>query len=280
MNRLKIALLSFLSLFLVAYLVFYLTKPKNKDPLKTELVTSDIDNFWLAFDKSKPEFSPSIFQETYIDKGSKGINNFMNYRIRNTEYFSTILKRYPKYYTSIRTSTEHIQAMKEIILVNLVEFKKIYPNAVFPPVYFVVGVLNTGGTSFRNGLIVGAEMYALTPESPIDELSDWQRAVLKPVDGIPSLIVHELVHFQQNNSLMSLVKTRNLLSASIDEGAADFIAELISGKHLNSHVHDFANPLEEELWNEFKESSINLSWINDSTARNESLIIRKINVKI
>src|SRR5262249_55930565 len=31
-----------------------------------------------------------------------------------------------------------------------------------------------------------------------------------------------------------------------------FIAELISGKHINTHLHDYANPRERELWAEFK----------------------------
>jgi uncharacterized protein YjaZ len=44
-----------------------------------------------------------------------------------------------------------------------------------------------------------------------------------------------------------------LLAACIKEGAADFLAELISGKHINQHVHEFANPKEKELWLEFKD---------------------------
>src|SRR4029078_12173561 len=35
------------------------------------------------------------------------------------------------------------------------------------------------------------------------------------------------------------------------EGSADFLAELISGSHINSHLHEHGNPPERELWVEF-----------------------------
>ena len=43
------------------------------------------------------------------------------------------------------------------------------------------------------------------------------------------------------------------MRASIKEGSADFIAELISGRHGNAHLHLYANPKERELWTEFKQ---------------------------
>ena len=38
---------------------------------------------------------------------------------------------------------------------------------------------------------------------------------------------------------------------SVNEGVADFIAELTSGAHINAHVHEWAAPREAELWTEF-----------------------------
>jgi uncharacterized protein YjaZ len=128
-----------------------------------------------------------------------------------------------------------------------VKLKYLYPDAIFPPVYFVIGALSSGGTSSNDGLIIGAEMYGRTPDSPIDELNSWLLTVLKPVNEVPHIVAHELIHFQQNYD------GSTLLAGSIKEGSADFIAELISGKHINTHVHEFANPREKELWLEFKE---------------------------
>jgi hypothetical protein len=239
MKRIKLSIL-----ILLATLSF--CKSQNKDPLKIEIVTSDLDNFWSAFDAAKPDFNPESFQKLYLDKGSKGVRGFMKNRIQSADYLSKVVRQYSAYYSSIQKSTESIISMEEEIKISMVKMKKIYPKAIFPPVYFVIGTLNAGGTTGGGGLIIGAEMYGLTSESPKDNLSDWLKTVLKPVEDVPHMVAHELVHFQQKYD------GGNLLKASIKEGAADFIAELVSGKHINQHVHEFANPIEKELWKEFK----------------------------
>lgn len=220
---------------------------QNKDPLRTEIVTTDIANFWTAFDAASPDFSAGIFQKSYLDKGSPGIKGFTKGRIESAGNLSKIVKRHAEYYGSIRESTLRIEGMKDPIRQSLVKLKDLYPESVFPPVYFVIGALNSGGTTSRSGLIIGAEMYGLTANTPMTELNDWLKTVIKPVDEIPHVVAHELVHFQQRYD------GGTLLAGSIREGAADFIAELISGKHINGHVHEFANPREKELWLEFKE---------------------------
>jgi hypothetical protein len=137
--------------------------------------------------------------------------------------------------------------MKEQIIKSLVKLKDYYPDAIFPPVYFVIGAMSSGGTSSDDGLIIGAEMYGRTPTMPKEELDDWLQTVIKSVDEVPHIVAHELIHFQQTYD------GGTLLSACLKEGSADFIAELISGKHINQHVHDFANPKERELWEEFRQ---------------------------
>ena len=124
--------------------------------------------------------------------------------------------------------------------------KEIYPDAVFPPVYFVVGRMNSGGTLTDKGLLIGAEMYGKRPDTDLSELDDWLKAVLGSVDRVPYIVAHELIHFQQNT-----VRERTLLSASIREGSADFIGELISGGQINPHLHKYGDPREKELWEEF-----------------------------
>lgn len=128
------------------------------------------------------------------------------------------------------------------------KLKSIYDDAVFPNVYFLIGCLNAGGTTADPGLLIGTEMYGRTANTPDEELDDWLRQVLKPADAIPYIVAHELVHYQQKYPKGQLT----LLGESIKEGSADFIGELISGKHINAHVHEYANPRERQLWMEFK----------------------------
>lgn len=251
----KIALLIPSVIFVFSMIVigvFKLSTPSNTDPYKAELVTRDIDNFWKAYDRSYPTIDAEIIQELYLDKGTPGLKGFIDNRIRSAEYLKKVIQEYPEYYDSIRETTFKASLLEKEIRNSFENLKNLYPKAVFPPIYFVIGAFNSAGSSTLNELIIGTEFYGLTPETPFKKLSDWHKANIKTVDEIPHIVAHEIVHFQQNAKILNHVFTRNLLSASIKEGVADFIAELISGRHINKHVHEFANPKETELWMEFK----------------------------
>ena len=233
-------------LFTVLFLSNLQAQSQNKNPLVTEIVTSDLDNFWIALEKAGADVNADALDKYYLQPGSKGIKAFMEGRIKNSENLARVIRSHSKYYHSIKPSVDSIAGMKSQIIQALVKLKDFYPDAIFPPVYFVIGALNSGGTASDHELIVGAEMHGLTSQTPKDELNNWLKTVLKPVNQVPHIVAHELIHFQQNYD------GGTLLEASIKEGAADFLAELISGKHINAHVHDFANPKEKELWEEFK----------------------------
>jgi hypothetical protein len=234
-------------LVILLFISVHLCLAQNRDPLLTEIITSDLDRFWVALDKSGDDVKPEVLDEFYLKPGSKGINGFMKGRIGSAENLSKVINRHTQYYHSIKSSTDSIAGMKDQIRQSLVKLKDLYPDAIFPPVYFVIGALSSGGTTANDGLIIGAEMYGLTPQTPTDELDAWLKSVIKPVNQVPHIVAHELIHFMQDYD------GGTLLAASIKEGSADFLAELISGKHINQNVHDFANPKEKELWLEFKE---------------------------
>src|SRR5918912_187453 len=59
----------------------------NSNPDKAKFVTSDIDNFWRAFDlamkESDRERRIAIFQAEYLDRGSPGLRDFLRLRIKS-----------------------------------------------------------------------------------------------------------------------------------------------------------------------------------------------------
>ncbi len=234
-------------LIAILLLSYFFGNSQNTDPEKINFVTSDIDNFWKAYDQFLPAYNAEELDTYYLKKGSKGLKGFIKGRIENADKLAALIKKRPKYYASLRDITPLIADQEGTVKGYLAKMKEIYPESIFPDVYFVIGTMNSGGTTSKHGLIIGADMYGLTPNTPKDELSKWHLSVIRSVDEIPHIVVHELVHFQQRYD------GGTLLAASIKEGAADFIAELVSGKHINEHVHDFANPKEEELWMEFKD---------------------------
>ena len=222
-------------------------KKINRDPEAVRIVTSDIDNFWKAYDAARPDYCFGVFQREYFDKGSDGLKAFKRARINQCSFIET-LASHPRYYVSIRESTLRINSMKEPIQASFRKLKSLYDDAVFPDVYFLIGCMNSGGTTADAGLLIGAEMYGRTPNTPEEEMDDWLRQVTKPVDLVPHIVAHELIHYQQKYP----AGEQTLLRASIKEGGADFIAELISGKHINTHLHEYGNPKERELWTEFR----------------------------
>jgi hypothetical protein len=50
-------------------------KEINRDPEVARIITSDIDNFWKAYDAAKPDYCFGVFQREYFDKGSDGLKH-------------------------------------------------------------------------------------------------------------------------------------------------------------------------------------------------------------
>jgi hypothetical protein len=207
------------------------------NPTDAKFHTEDILNFWKTFDEASPDFSANVFQEKYIDAGSKGLKGFLKYRIENGKNLSKTVKENLDYYKAIRESSLSIDNKKERFYEYFANLKKIYPEAVFPDVYFVIGAKNSGGTAFDDGLIVGAEMFG-------KETNDFKPRI--DIDYVDEVVAHELVHFQQNYT-----SNNTLLAQSIREGSADFICELIAGTHSNVKIYEYGDAHTTELWKEF-----------------------------
>jgi hypothetical protein len=211
----------------------------NKVPEKTKLVTTDLDNFWRAYDLAENENDlpqkAEIFQREYIDKGSIGLKGFIPNRIVSAEELVKTIERMPKFYASIRKPSKKTRRMEKKVIKSFKKLQQIYPEAVFPNVYFVIGRTSSGGTVSSQGILIGTEMHCLTKNTPKDEMGDWLKSVLTPIDNLPHIIAHESIHYQQR------LPQNTLLEKSIQEDGADFIGELISGKNINAEKHKWGN---------------------------------------
>ncbi|MDQ4121572.1 MAG: DUF2268 domain-containing putative Zn-dependent protease [Acidobacteriota bacterium] len=257
MQRLIIALLG--GLFFVLNVLAQNVEP-NRDPEKVKFVTSDIDNFWRAYDLASKETDREkkieIYQKEYLDKGSQGLKDFTAARIKSAKNLVGSIESHPKYYASIRPSTLRVKEMEKQMRKNFRNLKKIYADAVFPDVFFTIGVLNSGGTLSKNGLLIGTEMYSMTPNAPREELNAWLKSVILPIENVPYIVAHESIHYQQK-----MVPSLTLIGKALQEGMCDFIAELIAGKHANQVQKTFGEANEAALWREFEPTM----WGNDYT---------------
>jgi hypothetical protein len=222
----------------------------NRDPKTVKFVTSDIDNFWRAYDIAAKESEKAkriqIFQTEYLDKGSLGLKDFLQLRIRSAQDLVAVMDQMPKYYASIRPSTLAVAKMQKRVRAAFTKFKSIYPDAVFPDVYFLVGAANSGGTTAGSGLLIGAEMYGKTPSTDLNELPVWLRSVLSSVDQMPGIVAHESCHYNQHYPAQ-----KSLLAKSIQEGSCDFIGELISGQNINERLKVYGRTHDPEIWRDF-----------------------------
>jgi Predicted Zn-dependent protease (DUF2268) len=225
----------------------------NHDPDAARLITSDIPAFWRVFDTASLQDAADRFQREYIDPGTIGLHDFLKARIQNGHELAATVASRPHYYAAIRAATlavDQNMAVKDAIRASFRRLKELYPDAVFPDVYFLVGRMNSAGTASSNGLLIGVEMNARGDSTPVDELNDWERAVIGQISTLPNIVAHELIHIQQ----VSVGSRDTLLKRSLNEGGADFMGEMISGGIINRVQRTYGDAHEKDLWTEFQKA--------------------------
>jgi Predicted Zn-dependent protease (DUF2268) len=204
---------------------------------QNNVVTSDITNFWIVFDSIQkvPNQKEKIklVQTMYLDKGSIGLQSIIS-------HFKYVAKDWVEYIDKNKEAlslkrhfTFTALSQQTILDDKLADFKNAYPNLSSSGIYFVIGVGEFGGNAIKGNCVIGAEVVA-------NEKPDW---------GI-YMAMHEYVHTQQTS------KVYDLLAHCIDEGMADFIAELFLDQKIvainPSGYIAFGLQNEKEIWEKFK----------------------------
>jgi hypothetical protein len=201
-------------------------RPPASDPDSARLITSDIQLFWNAMDNAPGDSLAIHLQRDYLDRATVGVRDFIPGRIASAEDLAAYVRAHRADYDAVRAANLDVSRAEPAIRAAFRNLKALYPPAVFPDVYFVIGRFNSGGTSTNHGLIIGAEMY-------------------RDPARLPAIVSHELIHFQQH------YPNATLLEHSFMEGSADFLGELISGAQINNDAYRYGMAHEAELWREF-----------------------------
>lgn len=219
------------------------------DPKHCVFHYSDLNNFINAFTNADKNWSEaaSVFYHDYFAKASSALFFYQKFKIESSAHqFAYRVEDKKAYFRSILNNLKQLPEQESTLRNYFNQFETLYPEAIFPDVYFVVGCFNAGGTSSSYGLIIGTEMHAKAEKSDLSNFSHWEKQVVRDFSNLPLITLHELVHIQQNDQY------ENLLGNAIYEGAADFVSALICGTHINQYVHDWANQREAEVWKAFK----------------------------
>ena len=226
------------------------------DPERAVFVTSDIPHFWQAYDNGGADGAGAAFQSLYLNPASPGLKDFVASRSVTAASLVSMVKTFPRYFAAIRASTLSLAndaAVQGRIRENYRKIKGLYPPAVFPPVTFLIGRFSTGGTTSSSGMLIGLEFFSIDASTPLDELRQFQRDNVRPLDSLPVIVAHEHAHILQGHAGgITSKRTKNLLDQSLLEGGADFVAYIITGANINTRLQTYGIPREAALWSEFK----------------------------
>lgn len=247
-------------IFLILISTFTFGQSTN---FKKYIETSDIKNFWIAFDATE-NINDTIqksqtFQKLYIDNASKGLKDFIKSREFTSEKWIKSFKNYPKFWNSIRPKTENIQSDFGKVEKIYKRFQKLYPDFKPTNVYYTIGNLKGGGTVINSNLIIGSELASSDKSVDYSELPKNYQERMKINSGILFLTAHELVHTQQN---LNNSGDTNLLGLCLKEGSADFIAELLLKKKVEAPYIEYGLKNQCIIWGEFSKEMYSYDYQN------------------
>lgn len=239
----------------ILLLIFVFSIGKMFSQTSDKIFTSDIDNFWTAYDSiQKAKDYPqklAFINRLYIDKGTKGLKAFMKSRDYNDSLYIDLIEKYPKFWNSVRTNTLTIKNKTKDFNIAVKTFQKIYPDLKDADLYFTIGGLRSGGTVKKNMVLIGAEISAATSLTDVSEFKDSRLKNIfatESLDHVVSVNIHEYVHTQQKPGKSDL-----LLHQVIREGSCDFITELVLKEPLQRKYITYGTTHSTELKKQFKE---------------------------
>jgi len=198
------------------------------------VVADDLDRFWTAYDAIRniedPTQQQAQFQALYIDKGTPGLKAFMQAKGYTAATYVQAIRQYPKYWDSIRPRMPLVRQSLAGLDQHLERFRRLYPAMRPATVYLEIGALRSAGTTLDDKVLLGAEMIAGEASSDTSQMPERLQRFFagyfasEPLSSLDLLAVHEFVHTQQHG------ERQTLLAQAVYEGAADFVAERVTGR--------------------------------------------------
>jgi hypothetical protein len=219
----------------------------------TNVFTSDIDNFWIAFDSvqsiQEKDQQVQIMQSLYVDKGTPGLRSFMQLRKFDAGKLVESIHKYPKFWRSIRENTLKVSPLVPDIEKYVGAFRLLYPEMRKASIYFTITPARAAGVAIDSTALIGTEIAMGNRYTDVSEFPDKRLAnFFKPreTNNIVPVAIHEYVHTQQRT------EGKVLLGQCIYEGACDFITELVLGAPLTHAYLSYGKKHRQQLKKAFK----------------------------
>jgi len=223
----------------------------------------DVARFYGVYYGAHMHPSSDELQRDYIDPGSPGLRHLEKIRNVNGVTIAKALAAHPRIFSSARRCMAVLPRVRQRAAAALEELGRLYPKAEFPPVTIVISRGKPVGVADSTGVIIGLEALCAV---------DYLNADVEV--RFVHTIAHEYTHVQQalQSPILYNDPKPTVLTASVIEGAAEFMAALIDGE--TSFRSPYAPPHQaddEAIESEFvaDEDKTDLSrWIDNGTLTN------------
>ena len=205
------------------------------DPLDARIDTSDVVSFYRIYDAA--DGRPSAYDlSAYVDSPSAGVVGFIPNRIESADNLSAVIASQREVYANARGCSERLSGVPERVRAAFLALEELYPDARFADTFILIGANNSGGTANPDALMIGLEVVCRSdaPDSAPFE------------NRLTHLITHEMIH-----SLQRGFEGDTILAQSLNEGAAEFLTELVSGRIANGHLIEWTQGRELEIERRF-----------------------------
>ena len=107
---------------------------------KNTVITTDIDNFWTAFDKIKTTNDTTLqlayLNDLFIKKGTEGLALIMEARRYTPKEYLGAIHKYPLFWQSIRANTNKAKGLATEIEQGIEQLRAMYPELKPAKIYF------------------------------------------------------------------------------------------------------------------------------------------------
>lgn len=177
------------------------------------------------------------------------------------EYVDAI-NNYPKFWNSIRKNTVNTEKFNPQIRNGIEKLRTIYSDLKPATIYYTMGVFRSPRTGFNDLTLIGSEFTLGDKNTIIAEFSENLNHIksyfkINTVEYVDFLNIHEYLHKQQNTPL------DNILSQSLFEGIADFIANKVTNKKPPFKYYKFGLENEAKLKKAYEKEVFNIRKMGD-----------------
>ena len=140
---------------------------------RNKVFTSDIDNFWIAYDsiKTTNDFSKKLnfINQLYIEKGTNGLKALMKSKDYNDTLYVNVIGEFSNFWESIRSNTLSVKNKTKELNTAIQNLKNLYPDLKNADIYFAIGCLGAVGRTMDSMVLIGTELATGTSTTDVSD---------------------------------------------------------------------------------------------------------------